>query len=466
MGHLLECHSHSVVSTSFSLTHPVGKVNGPSEEKNEVSREVSKMAKIQLGFLICCLGVPLLVACNGEEDDIQTPGVAASAPCLVSQNQTPPPSPSPGSPSLGLTLQFQRVNSSVPLAFPVFLTAPPGDNARIFVIEKGGTVKILDRNSGALISTFINISSLVSTGSEQGLLGFAFDPQYATNRRFYLSYTDINGNSVIARFLANPVNPNVALPAADHVILTVSQPFANHNGGMITFGEDGFFYIGFGDGGSAGDPDNRAQNLTNLLGKLLRIDVSQSGPAPLAAYTIPPSNPCVGQAGVRPEIWSVGLRNPWRFSFDRQSGDLYIADVGQGAREEINLSPLASGRGKGFNYGWDVLEGTICFPPGAQCNPAGLTKPVVEYDHGGGACSITGGYVYRGSAIPGLQGTYFYSDFCTSFIRSFRYVNDVVTQHFDWASLTLGENVTSFGEDNQGELYVMTSQGGLYRISN
>ena len=344
------------------------------------------------------------------------------------------------------------------------MAVPPGDSARIFVIQKGGTVKILDRVDGSLISTFIDISPLVSTGgSEQGLLGFAFDPQYATNRRFFLSYTDINGDSVIAGFLANPLDPNVALPTTDHVILNVSQPFTNHNGGMITFGQDGFFYIGFGDGGSGGDPGHRAQNLNTVLGKLLRIDLSQSGPPPLAAYTVPSSNPCVGQAGVRSEIWSVGLRNPWRFSFDRLSGDLYLADVGEKAREEVNLSPIASGGGKGLNYGWNVLEGTICYPPGAPCNPAGLTKPIVEYDHGSG-CSIIGGYVYRGSAIPALEGHYFYSDFCTSFVRSFRYVNGQVTQHFDWASLNPGGNVTSFGEDNQGELYVMTSQGGLYRI--
>lgn len=423
------------------------------------------MAKTSLGFRIAfCLIAPLVAACNGGGDNPPTPNVAASAPCLVSQNQTPPPAPSPGLPQ-GLSLRLEQVNPAVPLVFPVFLTAPPGDNARIFVIEKGGTVKILNRNDGTLISTFIDITPLVSTGSEQGLLGLAFDPQYATNRRFYLSYTDINGNSVIARFLANPLNLNLAIPTADHVILTVSQPFTNHNGGMIVFGQDGFLYIGLGDGGSAGDPGNRAQNLSNLLGKLLRIDVSQSGPPPLATYTIPPSNPCLGQAGVRPEIWSIGLRNPWRYSFDRLSGDLYLADVGQGDREEVNFSPLASGGGKGLNYGWNVLEGTVCFPLGAPCNPAGLVHPVVEYDHGSG-CSITGGYVYRGSAIPALQGAYFYSDFCTSFVRSFRSVNGQVTQHFDWASLNPGENITSFGEDNQGELYVMTSQGGLYRISN
>jgi glucose/arabinose dehydrogenase len=422
------------------------------------------MAKALLGLhIVSWLAVPLLAAaCNSGGDSPPTPNVAASAPCLVSQTQTPPPAPAPGPPQ-GLSLQLEQVNSAVPLVFPLFLASPPGDSTRIFVIEKRGTVQILDRNTGTLVSTFINITPLVSTGSEQGLLGFAFDPQYATNRRFYLSYTDTSGNAVIARFLADPNNPNQALPTADHIILTLSQPFSNHNGGMITFGQDGFFYIGFGDGGSAGDPGNRAQNLSNLLGKLLRIDISQSGPPPLAAYTVPPSNPCVGQTGVRSEIWSVGLRNPWRFSFDRLSGDLYLADVGQGEREEVNLSPLGSGGGKGLNYGWNVLEGTRCYPLGALCSSAGLTQPVVEYNHGSG-CSITGGYVYRGSAIAALQGTYFYSDFCTSFIRSFRYVNGQVTQHFDWASLNPGENITSFGEDNQGELYVMTSQGGLYRI--
>src|SRR5262245_44308001 len=427
------------------------------------------MAKGSLGFYVLCwLAVPLLsAACNSGGDNPPTPTVTASAPCLVSPTQppltAPQPVPAPGPPQ-GLSLRLERVNSTVSLVFPLFLAAPPGDSTRIFVIEKRGTVQILDRNTGALASTFINITPLVSTGSEQGLLGFAFDPQYATNRRFYLSYTDTNGNSVIARFLANPNNPNQALPTTDHVILTVSQPFSNHNGGMITFGQDGFLYIGLGDGGGGGDPDGHAQNLNDLLGKLLRIDISQSGPPPLGAYTVPPSNPCVSQTGVRSEIWSLGLRNPWRFSFDRLSGDLYLADVGEGDREEVNVSPLlGSAAGKGINYGWNVFEGTICFPPGTPCSSAGLTPPVVEYNHGSG-CSIIGGYVYRGSAIAALQGTYFYGDLCASFIRSFHYVNGQVTQHFDWAPLNTGENITSFGEDNQGELYVMTSQGGLYRI--
>jgi len=336
--------------------------------------------------------------------------------------------------------------------------------ARLFVAEKGGRIKILNRNTPALQATFLDISALVSAGGEQGLLGLAFDPQYATNRRFYVSYTDVTGTSVIARYLADPGNPDRALTPEDRIILTLAQPFNNHNGGMITFGPDSLLYLGFGDGGSGGDPQNHAQNLNDLLGKLLRIDVSQATQPPLPTYEIPITNPCVGQAGVREEIWALGLRNPWRFSFARQTGDLYIADVGQGDREEVNLSTRSSGGGKGVNYGWSVMEGMICFPPGAICTQSGLTLPVLDYPHVGGACSITGGYVYQGSAIPALEGTYFYADFCLGFVHSFRYVNGQVTDHADWPSLLPGGNITSFGEDAQGELYLMTQGGALWRI--
>ena len=275
-------------------------------------------------------------------------------------------------------------------------------------------------------------------------------------------------SSVVARYLADPVNANVALTPADRIILTVPQPFANHNGGMIAFGPDNLLYIGLGDGGSGNDPGNRAQNAAELLGKLLRIDVSQATQAPQPAYAIPPDNPCVGQAGAREEIWSIGLRNPWRYSFDRLTGDLYIADVGQSAREEVSVSTAASGAGRGINYGWRITEGTICLP-GTMCSTTGLTLPVVEYDHGGGACSVTGGYVYRGAAIPDLRGTYFYADFCAGFVRSFRLINGIVTEHANWSALS-GGSITSFGEDTAGELYIMTSggglpsQGGLFRI--
>lgn len=380
--------------------------------------------------------VPLFAACGGGGDDA-----------------------GPANPT-GISLRLERIDAALSLSFPIFLTAPPGDTARLFVVEKGGKIKVVNKATSSLTGTFLDISSLVSTGSEQGLLGLAFDPQYATNGRLYVSYTDIGGNSVIARYLVSS-NPNVAVSTANRIILTLAQPFPNHNGGMIAFGPDNFLYIGFGDGGSGGDPDGHAQDPTDLLGKLLRIDVSQ-GTAPLPAYTIPSDNPFAA-AVLGKEIWSFGLRNPWRYSFDRQTADLYIADVGQGNWEEVDVATSASGGGRGINYGWKVMEGNHCFSPSAGCNITGLTLPRLEYDHGNG-CSITGGYAYRGVAIPGLQGTYFYGDFCAGFVRSFRLVNGTATQFFDWAALRPGGSITSFGEDAAGELYIMTSAGGLYRI--
>ena len=297
-------------------------------------------------------------------------------------------STTPAAPPANLSLRIEQVNTGFALSFPLFLTAPPGDIARLFVVEKGGRIRIIDRATNALVGTFLDITSLVSTGSEQGLLGLAFDPQYATNGRFYVSYTDKTGvgNSVVARYLVNPNNPNLALPTADRVILTLTQPFANHNGGMIAFGPDNFLYVGFGDGGDAGDPGNRAQNLGEQLGKLLRIDVSLAAPSPQPAYAVPADNPFVGQAGAREEIWGIGLRNPWRWSFDRGTGDLYIADVGQGDREEVDFSSSASGGGRGTNYGWNITEGSICYPPGSSCDKNGIALPSVEYTHAAGAC--------------------------------------------------------------------------------
>ena len=383
----------------------------------------------------------LLAGCGGGGDDTQS-----SSPREIS-------------------LRLQRLDSqSLVFSFPVLLTAPPGDTTRLFVVEKGGVIKIVNKGTNALTGTFLDVSSLVSTGSEQGLLGLAFDPLYATNRRFYVSYTDTSGNSVIARYLATPGNPNLAVATADRVILTVAQPFANHNGGMVAFGPDGMLYIGFGDGGDAGDPGNRAQDPNELLGKMLRIDVSQGAVAPNPAYAVPATNPFFGQSGRRGEIWSLGLRNPWRFSFDRQTADLYIADVGQGAWEEVNVATSGSGGGRGLNYGWRIMEGNHCFSPSSGCSAAGLTMPTLEFDHGNGACSITGGYVYRGPAIPALRGTYFYADFCAGFVRSFHLANGAPIQLFDWPTLRPGANITSFGEDGSGELYIMTSTGGLYRI--
>lgn len=368
--------------------------------------------------------------------------------CQHNSNQ---PAPSASSDSI----ELETVTTN--LDFPVYLTSPPGDASRLFILEKAGAVRII--KNGTLLGTpYLDLSSEVSKGGEQGLLGLAFDPDYAGNGRFYVSYTDLAGDSQIVRYRVSS-NPDVAQPDPERVILTIDQPFSNHNGGNIVFGPDGYLYIGMGDGGSGGDPLGNGQDLSDLLGSLLRIDVSTDG-----GYTIPSNNPFVNQSPSRAELWDYGLRNPWRFSFDRQTGDLYIADVGQNAREEINVALSANGRGKGLNYGWNIMEGSSCFSPPSDCNSSGLTQPVQDYDHSGDNCSVTGGYVYRGLAILAIQGTYFYADYCAGWVRSFRYQNGEAVDQKDWVTLKPGGNITSFGEDGQGELHILTAQGGVYRI--
>ncbi len=340
------------------------------------------------------------------------------------------------------------------LAFPVDLTTPPGDT-RLFVAEKGGRIRIIE-NGTLRPAAFLDLTGRVSTGGEQGLLGLAFDPAYATNGRFVVNYTNTAGDTRISAFRVS-ADPALADPNSETVILAVDQPFANHNGGQLAFGPDGHLYIGLGDGGDGGDPMDNAQSLATLLGKLLRIDLDAASP-----YAVPADNPFAAVAAARSEIWSYGLRNPWRFSFDRLNGDLYIGDVGQNEREEIDVSPAASGAGRGANYGWDIMEAGRCFEPPSGCDPAGLVLPAVEYDHGDG-CSVTGGYVYRGSAIPALQGTYFYSDFCSGWVRSFRFAGGAVTEEREWPALQ-SDNVSSFGQDDGGELYVLSAGGTVYRI--
>ena len=287
----------------------------------------------------------------------------------------------------------------------------------------------------------------------------AFDPQYATNRQFYIYYTNTAGAIVIARYLRDITDPNLADSASAVPLLTVAHPnFSNHNGGMLAFGPDGCLYAGVGDGGGGGDPNNNGQNTNTRLGKLLRMNPVTGGPC-VNNNTF---NPFVG--GGAPEVWSFGLRNPWRFSFDRQTGDLYIGDVGEDAREEIDVA-VGPNAGRQANYGWRLMEGTLCFNPSSNCNAGGLTLPVLDYAHLNGACAVTGGYVYRGSATPDLQGTYFYADFCAGFVKSFRYQNGQPTEQKEWPQLSPpGDFVTSFGEDADGELYVMTQGGGLFKF--
>jgi glucose/arabinose dehydrogenase len=341
------------------------------------------------------------------------------------------------------------------LSFPLYLTSPPNDG-RLFVVEKGGTIRII-KDGGLLPTPFLDISSQVSGRREQGLLGLAFPPGYGSSGRFFIHYTDPAGDTRVSMLQVSS-NPDQADPSTETVLLTVDQPGPSHNGGQILFGPDGFLYIGLGDGGSRdGNDRGRGQSLADLLGSILRIDVS----AGAAAYTVPSDNPFVGQAGARAEIWSYGLRNPWRFTFDRSNGDLYIADVGEQDWEEVNRSSSAEGAGRGLNYGWSVMEGQHCLG-GNNCDQSGLTQPILEYNHSEG-CSITGGYVYRGSAMPALQGQYFYADFCQGWVKSVRAdgITPVVT---DWPALNPGDLVTSFGEDNAGELYIITVGGTVYKI--
>lgn len=345
---------------------------------------------------------------------------------------------------------------------PLFVAAPTGDAGRIFVVEKGGVVWIVSAGT-TLHEPFLDIHALVSSGSEQGLLGLAFHPDYASNGLLFVNYTDLNGDTVVARYERSGSDVNLADPESASVILQVPQPDSNHNGGMLAFGPDGYFYIGLGDGGGANDPNDNAQNLGTLLGKLLRIDVD--GVAP---YEVPLNNPFTGLGNARGEIWSYGLRNPWRFSFDRTSGDIYIGDVGQGAREEIDVQTAGHG---GENYGWRVAEGFTCRGGIGSCGTyPGFTPPVHDYGREDGR-SVTGGYVYRGTAIPDLGGTYFFGDYVSARVWSFRFEGGTLSEFGErTAELDPGGgrsigHISSFGEDGVGELYIVDyTDGEIYRI--
>jgi glucose/arabinose dehydrogenase len=344
------------------------------------------------------------------------------------------------------------VRAAGPFANPVHVTGARDGSGRLFVVEQRGRIVIV-KNGAALRAAMLDIRDRVRAGGERGLLSVAFPPSFAEKRRFYVDYTDRNGDTVIARF-AMGSNQDAADPNSEQMILKIEQPYANHNGGQILFGRDGYLYIVRGDGGSAGDPKNNGQNAVSLLGKMLRIDVEGTA----APYGIPPDNPFVKKAGYRPEIWALGLRNPWRFSFDTATGEMYIADVGQDRWEEIHVQP-ASSRG-GENYGWRILEGSHCY--GApECRREGLVTPVAEYDHALG-CSVTGGFVYRGKAHPGLQGIYLYGDYCSGRIWGLRREGDA------WRSQILVESgmaISSFGEDDAGEVYVAEHGSGvIYRV--
>ncbi len=335
------------------------------------------------------------------------------------------------------------------LDMPLLATAPAGD-PRLFVVEQGGKVKILV-DGKLLPSPFLDLGSKVSSGGEQGLLALAFHPDYASNGLFFVDYTDVNGDTRIAGYTVS-ADPNAADPDSETLILAIDQPFPNHNGGALVFGPDGYLYIGMGDGGAGGDPLKNGQNPDVLLGKLLRLDVDSSEP-----YAIPPANP-FATGGGKPEIFALGVRNPWRIDFD--GDDIYIADVGQESIEETDVVTTADA---GANLGWSAMEGDTCFR--RECSTDGFILPIHQYTHDDGGCSITGGYVYRGKAMPELGGQYFFADLCDGRVRSLGYADGKAGPATDWSNqLGLINGVTSFGEDSAGELYITTFEGNLLKL--
>ena len=370
---------------------------------------------------------------------------------------TPPATAGPtaaASPPTGIQLIAEPFASGLPAL--TFLTNAGDGTGMLFAAGQEGVITALTASGEIQTEPFLDISDRITAGGERGLLGLAFHPDYESNGRFFVNYTDLGGDSVTAEFARSDTGSGRALGDAqsERILLTIDDPFANHNGGMLAFGPDGYLYLSMGDGGSGGDPEGNGQSLATLLGKMIRIDVDSGEP-----YGIPPDNPFANSD--RPEIWSYGLRNPWRFSFDRETGDMFIGDVGQTRQEEIDAEPAGEG---GRNYGWDVMEGDECFGSGS-CDQTGLTLPVAVNDRERRECAIIGGYVYRGTQFPDLQGTYVYSDACSAEI----WILDARTaieqgraETFVVGRANVGPS--SFGEDEAGELYLVDLRGAVYRI--
>ena len=389
-----------------------------------------------------------------------------------------------GVPVAGDQISLELVVSG--LSNPVDIAAPPGDVSRLFVVEQGGRIRVVDLDVGTVVGTFLDISARVSCCGERGLLGLAFHPDYEANGEFFVNYTrapggtcaaepppgctsDRRAETIVSRFRVSD-DPNLADEGSEEILLEICQPFSNHNAGQLAFSPlDGYLYVGTGDGGSANDPCNSGQRSDTLLGKMLRIDVDGADDG--LAYRIPPDNPFLNDAGVRPEIWAFGLRNPWRYAFDAERGDLYIADVGQGDWEEVSIQPLTSTGGE--NYEWRRREGDHAFSSSTAYGPGVPTAPAYEYPHGGGefrGCSITGGVVYRGCRMPDLKGRYFFADWCEDWVGSFRYEDGQVsdlrghTSSFNAAIDGSLGRISTFGTDGRGEVYIADRNGLIYRI--
>lgn len=383
-------------------------------------------------------------------------------PLLGSVSQSPPATPTalpaatPTTPPLPPldSIELKLLPVAEGFTKPLFATTAGDGSGRLFVVEQAGNIHIV-KDGAVNPAPFLDIVSIVgSNASEQGLLSVAFHPNYVENGLFFVNYTNKQGDTVIARYQVSD-DPDIADPNSATSLLTIGQPYGNHNGGQVTFGPDGYLYIGMGDGGAANDPQNRAQSLDTLLGKILRIDVDNAEP-----YGVPETNPFVNNDQARPEIWSYGWRNPWRFSFDQATDDMYIADVGQNQYEEVNVEWAEAE--PGLNYGWRLMEGFHCFNP-SECDPSALdvVLPIAEYDHSLG-CSVTGGYVYRGEQFPELEGVYFYGDFCTGIIWGLRYESDDT-----WSLVELlrtDHQISSFGQDENGEVYLVDHNGSILQM--
>ena len=417
------------------------------------------------GLLLVLAAGPASLAWGRESG---TRGGARPASATVVASAVRPPLPAAGV----TTDAFTPSNVKLALTLvkggfvnPVLVTNAGDGSNRLFVVEQRGVIKVIQGGT-TLATPMLDLRGMITTGGERGLLGLAFDPRFPTLPYIYVNFTDRNGNTAISRYSIGS-NPNRVVSGIR--LLTISQPYSNHNGGNLAFGPDGYLYIGMGDGGSAGDPQNRAQNINSLLGKMLRIDVHHS--TSRTRYAIPRGNPYVGRTG-NDLIWSRGLRNPWRWSFDRLTGALWIGDVGQNRYEEIDRS-LRSGTtpaGRGANYGWPVLEGRTCYRPSSGCSRTGKTMPLVVYRHAAtpSNCSVTGGFVYRGTASPVLAGGYLFGDFCSGRIWGVpATAASPATPTLLWAaSASPHLAISSFGEDEAGEVYVTDlAGGGIYRIS-
>ncbi len=447
------------------------------------------MRLLPLSTLVPLAGVLIAVACGGAASTLEptvsegvdarpTPTLASISPTTATPTPIPVPSlavstPAPTTPKPNVPtpanspattsvppplrpLEAERAFGNLLIRNLTNLVQPAGGDDRLFVTEQSGRVLAFSDDQGTSVAqVFLDIRDRVDDSArEQGLLGLAFDPGFIDNHYFYVYYSASGPRrSVISRFEVSPSDSQLADPASELVIMEIDQPFANHNGGQIVFGPDEFLYVGLGDGGSGGDPMGNGQNTATLLGSIMRIDVSRA--TPNVPYVIPADNPFVADAGARQEIWAYGLRNPWRFSFDQQTGQIWAGDVGQNSLEEVDLVV------RGGNYGWNTLEGTQCFSPRASCERHGAIAPVWEYSTNDG-CSIIGGYVYRGTRIQSLTGAYIYGDYCSGEIWALRYDGQEITEH---VLLTeTGLRITSFGQDRQGNLYVLSQDAGIYRL--